>query len=115
MADLIEFPTRAVRGWIEYEQALREVLTQSNANSDMQDELIARMKGVYDQYNIDFRVTADISINLLEDLREQIALAFRNAFGNLEKQIHDFTNHVLFDRLLLEIELYQLKHYQDET
>lgn len=81
----------------------------------MQDEVIGRMKEVFQRYDLKFTVPFEMPANLSEQQKDSVALAVERSFGEYEKQLHDLTSRVLFERLLIEIELYKLRYDSENT
>lgn len=110
MGDVIEFPTQAVQGWAGIERTLREIFRKVAAPMEMQDEVLAQMKEVFQRYNVQFSVALELPGNLPQGQSAAVSSALRRTFGDYEKHLHDFTNHIFLERLQLEIELYKLRH-----
>ena len=112
MGDVIEFPSRAVQGWAQVERTLREIFTKAATPADMQDEVLSEMNKFFHRHNMKFSVPLELPANLSEQQREDISSLLGRAFRDFEKQLHDYTNNILLERLQLEIELYKLRHEQ---
>ena len=110
MGDIIEFPTRTVRGWAEIERALRAIFAQASASKEMQDEVLSRMKEFFYRCSVRFGVSLQLPASLSTEQREAVALSVRRAFEDHEKRLQDFMNQILLERLQLEIDLYKLRH-----
>lgn len=110
VGDIINFPAQAVREWAEIERSIRDIFTQVSAPVEMQNEVLNRMKDIFQRYNVKFGVPIEFNISLSPAQQEAINLSLGRAFEGLGKQMQDFTNQILFDRLLIEIELYKLRH-----
>ena len=110
MGDIIKFPTRAVRGWAEIERTLRAILTQASAPIEMQNEVLSRMKKVFQRYSVEFGVSLELPANFSPEQQEAVAMSLCGALEDHEKRLQDFMNQILLERLQLEIELYKLRH-----
>jgi len=109
--NIIEFPTRSVREWIKVERTIRETLEQAGASQEMTEEVCGRMKEVYEKYDRVFTFALGLPLpeHLSLEQRRAIDNSIRNAVEGLTKEIHEYTNQVLFDRLCIEIELYKMQ------
>ena len=110
MVEVIQFPTRAVRDRVAVEKTIREMLDQSGASPGMIEEVCSRMKDFFEVWT-----AAQLSLSYqLPDLPEELRAAIQNSIEKglkqLSEQMIDYTNKLLFDRLKLEIELYNLLH-----
>jgi len=110
MRNIINFPTRAVRGWTEIERTLRSIFTQASAPTEMQYEVLTRMKEVFQRYSVEFGVSLELPANFSPQQQEAVATSLRRALEDHEKRLQDFMNQILLERLQLEIELYKLRH-----
>jgi hypothetical protein len=110
MGDIIEFPTKATQEWAGIERTLREIFREAVAPKEMQDEVLAQMKEVFERYNVQFNVALELPGNLPKDQSAAVSSAVSSAFADYEKQLHDFMNRILLERLQIEIELYKLRH-----
>jgi hypothetical protein len=110
MGDVIEFPTKAVQDWVGVERTLREIFRKVAAPMEMQDAVLTQMKEFFQRYNVQFSLTLELPENLPQDQSAAVSSAVSRAFEDCGKQLHDFMNHILLERLQLEIELYKLRH-----
>ena len=110
MGDIIEFPTRATQGWSLIEQTLREIFQQAAAPIEMQDEVLAQMKEVFERYDVQFNVALELPRNLPQTQSAAVSSTVSRAFADYEKQLHDFMNSILLERLQIEIEMCKLRH-----
>ncbi len=111
MAKIIEFLVKEVYDWNIIEKTIRPKLDEYSAPLEMQNVICNRMKDVFIKYNIKFETNFQLPIPACATQEETKALnlTVSNAFSELGKKINDLMNIVLFDRLLIEIELYKLK------
>ncbi len=111
MAKIIEFPVKDVCDWNIIEKKIRTMLDEYSAPLEMQSEICSRMKDVFIKYNIKFEINFQLPIPscATHEETEALNLTVSNAFSELGKKINNLMNTVLFDRLLIEIELYKLK------
>ena len=109
MADVIEFPIKTVRDWAIIESGMRTSLTQAGASAEMQNEIIDRMQEFYKKYNINFGISYELPAEY-EGQREAIISSINQGLADFAKHLHDMMSRIMFDRLLLEIELYRLRH-----
>ncbi len=112
MAKVIEFPVREVYDWNIIEKTIRTMLEEYSAPLEMQNEICSRMKDVFIKYNIQFETNFQLPVPSCATQEETKALnlSVSKAFSELGKKINDLMNTVLFDRLLIEIELYKLRN-----
>jgi hypothetical protein len=112
MAKVIEFPMREVYDWNIIEKTIKTKLEEHSAPLKMQDEICSRMKEVFVKYNITFETSFQLPIPACATQEETKALnvTVSKAFTELGKKINDLMSIVLFDRLLIEIELYKLRN-----
>ena len=112
-SNVIEFPTRAVRDWIILERTFRGILERSGAPPEMMEEVCARMKEAIEKFNGQFKFALELP-PLPERLKKIIDDALQRATKELADQVHEYTNQLIFDRLQLEVELYNLRHEEPE-
>ena len=110
MGNVIEFPTKAVQGWNSIERTLQEIFREADVPMEMQDEVLAQMKEVFERYNVQFSVALELPRGLPQDQSVAVFSAVSSAFENYAKQLHEFTSGILFERLQIEMELYRLRH-----
>lgn len=109
-SNVIKFPTKAVRDWALVEKAIKDTMQLAGASPEMMTEVCGKMKEVWEKYNLKFTFNMLLPGNFPEELRTVIEDSLRNAVEELAKQIHEYSNQVLFDRLLLEVQLYKVRH-----
>ena len=110
-SNVINFPTEAVRDWVLVEKSIKNIMQQADASPEMIKEVCGRMKEIWEKYKIEFKFSVELPTlsNFPEALRKEIDESLKKAFETFAEQIHEYTSQVLFDRLLLEIELYKLR------
>ena len=108
-SNVIEFPTRTVRDWIAVQNIIEKNLQQGGASPEMIQEVCARMKESWERLDIQLRFVLELP-SLPEELRNIINNSVQKALEGLAKQIHEYSTQVLFDRLLLEIQLFKLRY-----
>ena len=112
MGELISFPGRPYRDWALIEKSIREVLQESNASMNMQNTICVRIKEFFVKFNKEFNWEFSLKVKGEEEAEEIKKEVEKNA-SIIQQQIQSLFNEILFDRLLLEIEIYNLKS-QDE-
>ncbi len=112
MAKVIEFPEKEVYDWNIIEKTIRTMLDEHSAPLEMQKEICSRMKDVFIKYNIKFEAMIQLPIPscATQEETKAINLTVSKAFIELKSKINDLMNTVLFDRLLIEIELCKLRN-----
>jgi hypothetical protein len=108
-SNVIQFPTHAVREWIEYERSMQTILERNGASPEMIKEVIARMNEVFKKFAARFDFHFEMP-PLPEDLRVIIQDSINKALKKFGDQVHEYTNELIHDRLWLEVELYNLRH-----
>jgi len=110
-SNITNFPTQAVRDWVLVERSIKDIMQQADASQEMIKEVCRRMKEVWEKYKIEFKFSLELPSlpNFPAGLRKEIVESVQKAFKPFSEQIHEYTSQVLFDRLLLEIELYKLR------
>lgn len=108
-AEIIEFPTRAVRDWIAVENIIQKNLQQAGASPEMIQDVCAQMKESWEKLDIQLTFALELP-PMPEGFRNIINNSVKNALEGFKKQIHEYSTQVIFDRLLLEIQLYKLRH-----
>jgi predicted transcriptional regulator len=96
---IIPFPTRDVRELAEIEKVLRTQLSSRTSDNDLIEHVVSRMKDYIKNYlnkNFTFELPVNMSQEQINELQRTLA-----------EQINDMTNQIMFERLLLEIEIYQ--------
>jgi hypothetical protein len=108
-SNVIEFPTRAVRDWIGYEKVIQKNMQKGGASPEMIKEVCARMKEAFPKFAASFEFRFDMPL-LPQGLGIAVQDSINKALEKFREEIHEYTNQVIFDRLRLEIELYNVRH-----
>lgn len=108
-SNVIEFPTRAVRDWVVMERTIQEIMQEGGGSTEMIKEVCGRMKETWEKYNTQFGFALELP-QLPPVLARAINDSVQKAIKDLVDQIHEYTSKIFYDRLLLEIELYKLRH-----
>lgn len=108
MAEIVNFPTKAVRDWAVIEREMRSALSQTDFSQQAQARITERMKSFYETLdpNLTFSVRAEfprfISTEgvsaLCADISEKIG-------ATISEGLKAFTNRLFIDRLDVEIDL----------
>jgi len=97
MANVYQFPIREVREKTNLIRIIRDILTHEfNADKEMQAVILQRMDGF-----IDLTITTFVTFSISND-QFQKAIEF-------QQQLQAFVNQCLFDRIILEAELFLSK------
>lgn len=101
-----------MRDWTDLQATIRKLLQEANSSPEMVQAVCARMKDAWEahQRKFDIPIRLPIPCNASAADREALLSAVKKTMGELESQLHDYTSHVLFERLKLEIELYVARH-----
>lgn len=117
LADIIPFPSRAVRDWRTIEAAIRETFEGTPMPKEGIDAIVARMKPFVELCSRDF--SFDVNFQLHGPHAESDGGAVTkviNEFGDeYARRLHQFTSELLFDRLKVEIELYMAHQERGAT
>ncbi len=113
-SNVIEFPTRIVRHWIEIEKIIRGNLERSGAAPEMVDEVCGRIKESWKKFDIQISIPFQFPAGLPEWVRKAIDDSLQKLTKSVADQIHEYTSNLMLDRLHLEIELYNLRHQESE-
>ena len=108
-SSIIQFPTDAVREWVRYEKIIHRALEQHGASSEMTKEVCARMKEAFEKFRSRFDFSYQLP-PLPEGLGREIHDSINKALKTFADQVHEYTSQLMLDRLLLGIELYNLRH-----
>lgn len=110
MTNIIQFPTKSVRDWAVMERAIRKVLTEAGASSEIVDEIGPHMKKHYEKYrNMPLAFKTKLPTGMDPEISKTVNEAIRQGVEGMSEQIHDLTNHVMLDLLKKEIELSSLR------
>lgn len=115
MTNIINFPTKKVRGWNEIENTIRKIMKQNNPPQEIVDIVCDRMKQRWykyfekGQYDI-----SSLLISISSDDAESINNTITDQVKKTEKQFQKLINELLLEILTLDIELNVLKNKQKE-
>lgn len=111
MNNLINFPTKAEYDWKKVEPSIRKVLQETNASTEMQNDILKKMAEAYEKYNAQFNVKMALKLpeKTTASERENISDSLKQTFNHLQTQVQDLMQEILLDRLLLEIQLYNAR------
>lgn len=109
MADVVAFPTKAVRDWIIIERELNNVLSTAGLSTDSMTMITERMKAFYETLDAKFDLSGSVSIP--GPLSAAQLSAILNAINvdigrKCSEQLQAFTNRLFMDRLKREIEVH---------
>ncbi|HUL30815.1 MAG TPA: hypothetical protein VLZ03_10220 [Thermodesulfobacteriota bacterium] len=107
---IIKFPTATARSWIEFEKLFRDLLESQGMAPAMIDGVCGRMRDSWKNLYAQISFAFEIPPGLPDWAEEALNNSVQKATKSLTDQIHEYLNRVLLDRLLLEIELYRLRH-----
>lgn len=115
MSRVIEFPVRRVQTWALVERGMREVLAEAGSPPDMIETVCARMRPVFDQLQFSYEAKLKLPMPALATEADIRAAhdAVAAAFGDLERQIHEFSYRTILERLKTETELYVARNQLD--
>ena len=117
MNNIVNFPTKAEHDWNKVEPSFRKVLVETNASTEMQNEILTKMANAYEKYNAQFNVKLTLKLpeatTAIE--RENISGNLSQTFNHLQTQVQDLMQEILLDRLLLEIQLYNARKGSQES
>ena len=108
-SNVIEFPTRSVRDWIGYERVIQKHMQESGASPEMIKQVCTRMKEAFPKFAASFEFRFDMP-RLPQGLGTAVQDSINKALEKFREEIHEYTNQIIFDRLCLEIELYNARH-----
>jgi hypothetical protein len=108
VADVIPFPTKAVRDWRDIEASIRATLQDIAMPPDGIDAVVARMKPFVELCSRDFSFSANYELKgpNAQSNAAMVNEVFAKLTDTFAKKLHLFTSELLFDRLKVEIELY---------
>ncbi len=108
MADIIPFPSRAVREWAIFERTFTEMLKDAGADATASSHITRRMKEFFALCDRDFSTTINYELPSSTTVAQQEKLrsALEAMFASFTTELHNFTNELMLDRLKLEIQLY---------
>ena len=108
MADIIPFPSKAVRDWTIWERAIIEILEDAGADATASSHITRCMKEFHSLCYRDFSTSIhyELPSSTTVAQQEKLSVALEAMFASLTTKLHDFTNELMLDRLKLEIQLY---------
>jgi hypothetical protein len=109
-ADIINFPTFEIREQINWEKILRRRLKEAGGSPDMTIEIWERMKEFLIIINHEYRGLSFDVTSAPEEVRKTICDSFKKAFEGFRLELVDCNHRIIFERLCLEIELYNERH-----
>lgn len=117
MSNIIEFPTRAEHSWKIVEKSIRSILKDTSAATEMQDEILEKMKKAHEKYNAKFKINFSIQMpaSATEQEKKSISNDLKKSFTTLENQVQELMQEIFLDRLLLEIQLYNARNKTETT
>lgn len=112
MAEIIRFPTKAVKDWNIISQSIGKVLAESGVDDKMSEIIIERLKIFYDKINkvIDFNVKYNLCSDIGQDNIDAIKKGIKEGVQFGLKQVQTIIHEILFERILTEIKIYKLEH-----
>lgn len=117
MADIIPFPSKAVRDWAILERTMTEILRDAGADATGSSHIMRRMKEFFALCDRDFSTSIhyELPSSTTVAQQEKLRAALEAIFAGLTTELHDFTNKLLLDRLELEIQLYYAETGRPES
>lgn len=111
MGKVINFPTKPTRDWAEIESTIRHYLVSVSAPPEMSQAVVARMKVFFEESQCTLTVNAALPIpeTVSHSESQALVVAVNQAFIDFQRQVHSYSSKMLFERLKLEIELYQAR------
>lgn len=108
MADIIPFPSKAVRDWAILERTMTEILTGADADAAASSHIMRRMKEFFALCDRDFSTSIhyELPSSTTVAQQEKLRTALEAMFTSLTTKWYDFTNELMVDRLKLEIQFY---------
>ncbi len=98
MSEIIAFPTRQTRGWVEVERGIRDVFNQSDITPCEEAEVLVQMKAFFNLVNFDFTFVAQGGHAAIDNEVKRLSLA-----------LQEFTGELMLDRMKREMEVIALK------
>lgn len=103
MANIIEFPTKAVQDWAVVERTLRHIMGDAGASNVLIDIVVERMKVAFDEHKFDYHLSLNLPQEYADDVGSQIE--------GFIKALQQHTTELLLSRLKIEIELAKYHGY----
>ena len=117
MADIIPFPSKAVRDWAILERTMTEILKDAGADATASSHITRRMKEFFALCDRDFSksIHYELPSSTTVAQQEKLRAALEAMFTSFTTELHGFTNELLLDRLKLEIQLYYAETGRPES
>ncbi len=108
MAQIFEFPAKAIRDWRLMEESIRPILERGGADATAVDAIVGRMKSFFDLCNREFNTTYSYQLpsSATPAQRDSVKASIEGLNSQFSTWIHQFTSELFVDRLIVEIELY---------
>lgn len=101
MAEIIQFPTAAVRNSIEMKKVIKEYLIQYTDNMELIEHVVERVTNYIAEYlnpEFNFQMPSSMAAEDLEEFQK-----------SLKKQVQDMINPIILERILTEMDLFKMK------
>ncbi len=115
MADIIPFPSKAVRDRTIWESAIISILEDAGADATASSHITRRMKEFFALCDRNFSTSIQLPSSTTVAQQEKLSAALEAMFASLTTKLHDFTNELMLDRLKLEIQLYYAETGRPES
>ncbi len=120
MADIIPFPSKAVRDWAIFERTMSDILKEAGADTAASSHITSRVKEFFALCDRDFSTSIDYELPSSTTVaqQEKLRAALEAMVASFTTKLHDFTNELMLDRLNMEIQLYYAgtgRHESDPT
>lgn len=102
MNNVHNFPTKAIRDWIEISKLVLEMAEKIGLTKDEKNILITRIKPFYELLQIEIRFSLD-AFPFSEEIKNQL--------DEFAKELQERSNKLLFDRIKREIEIINMENY----
>ncbi len=108
MADIIQFPSKAVRDWAILERTMMDILKDAGADATASSHITSRMKEFFALCDRDFSTSIDYELpsSMTVAQQEKLRAALEAMGASFTTKLRDFTNELMLDRLTMEIQLY---------
>ena len=106
MADIIPFPSRAVREWAIIERTIVETLKDAGADATAASHITRRMKEFFALCDRNFSTSIQLPSSTTVAQQEKLRAALEAMASSFTTKLHDFTSELMVDRLILELRFY---------
>ena len=108
VADIIPFPSKAVRDWAIIERTIVETLKDAGADATASSHITRRMKEFFALCDRDFStsIAYELPSSTTVAQQEKLRAALEAVGADFTTKLVDFTNQLMLDRLRLETQLY---------